>query len=144
MTQIDFYILPDKSSKTRLIFACRLIEKAWKQNHQIYIHTKNQSDAETVDQLLWTFREDSFIPHNFYGDLRQPIPPIQIGFAKNPETHHDILLNLHPEVPAFHSQFKRILEIVTNDTEEQQLARERYRIYRDAQLTINTHKLDTI
>ncbi|OAI47471.1 hypothetical protein AYO45_05745 [Gammaproteobacteria bacterium SCGC AG-212-F23] len=138
MPKIDFYVLSDNN---RLPFACKLIEKAYKQRHRIYIHTDNKPEAHQLDELLWTYRDDSFLPHNIYGDGPEPAPPIQIGINTTPEKHHDILINLSPQVPEFYVQFNRILELVSNETDVQQAARERYRYYQTQGATINTHKL---
>ena len=139
--KIDFYILVEKNPNSHGLFACHLIEKIFDQKHSIYLHTESQKEAETMNQLLWTFRDDSFIPHNFYGDEKKPVPLVQIGFSKTPKHHQDILLNFTSTVPEFFNQFKHIIEIVRNDPSQQNLARERYRIYRSHGCEINTHKL---
>jgi DNA polymerase-3 subunit chi len=144
MPRIDFYIITDTQPAARLRLACRLIEKAYKNKHRIYIHTDNQADAHELDELLWTYREDSFLPHNLYGEGPEPAPPIQIGFAATPEQHRDILLNLSQTIPAFYPQFARLLEIISNEPDVQTYGRQHYRQYRTAGHELNTHKLQTI
>ena len=146
MPKIDFYVLKDSSLNTRLPFACRLVEKAYKNNHRVYIHTDNEKEAHVIDELLWTYREDSFLPHNLLGEGPTTPPPIQIGFSTAPEKHRDILINLSHNVPAFYSQFNRVLEIISNDEKEHEKtekARERFRFYRAEGCNITTHKLET-
>ncbi len=144
MPKIDFYLLPEAQPNAHLQFACRITEKAYKQKHRIYLHTETEAEAHQLDELLWTYRDDSFLPHNLYGDGPEPAPPIQVGFQSTPEKHRDILINLSHQVPAFHTQFARILEIVAHIPAAQEFARERYRFYRTHNFTINTHKLQTI
>jgi DNA polymerase-3 subunit chi len=144
MPKIDFYILPEAHANARLLFACRLIEKAYKQKHTVYIHTEDRETAHKLDELLWTYRDDSFLPHNLYGDGPEPAPPIQIGFDVVPEKHRDILINLHSQIPEFHSQFARILELIANDAPAQETGRERFRFYRSQNFEMYTHKLQTI
>lgn len=139
MPKIDFYILSEGS---RLQLACLLIDKAYKNQHRVYIHTENQQDAHQLDELLWTFRDESFIPHNLYGEGPEPAPPIQIGFNLTPEKHRDILINLSPTIPEFFQQFNRVLELVANDAHEQEIARDRFRQYRSQGFEIKTHKLN--
>lgn len=141
MTAIDFYILPEASPLSRLQFVCRLIEKIYQQKHRIYIHAENKMQAHQLDELLWTYRDDSFLPHNLYGEGPEPAPPIQIGFEVTPEKQRDVLINLTAQVPVFHAQFQRVLEIVAQDAQE--AARERYRFYRAQQFTLNTYKPQT-
>lgn len=144
MPKIDFYVLKDESPTARFVFACRLVEKAYKNNHRIYIHTGTEKAAHAIDELLWTYREDSFLPHNIYGEGPNTPPPIQIGFDVTPEKHRDILINLSHTVPVFYSQFNRVLEIIPIDNEEQEKARERFRFYRTQGCHLTTHKLETI
>jgi DNA polymerase III subunit chi len=140
MPKIDFYLLQE-SSTHRFDFACRLIEKAYKHKHRIYVHVENIKDAHALDEKLWTYRDDSFLPHHIHGDGPLPAPPIQIGYAKAPEKERDILLNLSFIIPEFHTQFKRILEVVANDPEQQNIARNNYREYRAKGFDIQTHHL---
>jgi len=141
MPKIDFYILSNDSEQ--LHFVCRLIEKDYKKQHRIFIHTDTIQMAHQVDELLWTYRDDSFLPHNLYGEGPTPAPPIQIGCNTVPQHHHDILINLSLEVPAFYQQFNRILEIVPHTIDHKNQARAHYKFYRNAGLTIETHSLTT-
>ncbi len=143
MPKIDFYLIPEPNDKERLAFACRLIEKIYKQQRRIYIHVENQVTAHYIDELLWTYREDSFLPHNLYGEGPDPAPPIQIGYDSLPTKHRDILINLSATVPEFYNQFSRILELISSDPAATELGRERYKFYRTQSINITTHKLTT-
>lgn len=138
---VDFYIIAENTMRDRLQLVCRLIEKAHQQKHRVFVHTAAIQDAHALDELLWTYRDDSFVPHHLYGDGPEPAPPIQIGFGQTPEKHRDILINLGNGVPEFYQKFQRILEIVSNDTTTQNQTREHFRFYRSQRLTISTHKL---
>lgn len=144
MPKIDFYIIEDTNPAARFQLVCRLIEKAYKNRHRIYVNTENQIDAHQIDELLWTYRETSFLPHNLYGDGPEIAPPIQIGFNVTPEKQRDILINLSKHVPNFYTQFSRILEIISTDPDVQAAGRENYKYYRAQHLKIDTHKLQTI
>lgn len=143
MPKVDFYILPDADINARLRFACQLIEKIYKEKKTVYIHAEDRMMAHQLDELLWTWRDDSFLPHNLYGDGPEPTPPIQIGFDATPEKHRNILINLHKDIPVFHTQFTRIIELIANDETAQEAGRERYRLYRSNRCEISTHKLHT-
>lgn len=140
MPKVDFYIATNTTTSC-LQLACRLVEEAYTQQNQVYIHTKNEAEANQLNTLLWTYRDDSFIPHNLYGESLTPTPPIQIGFDQIPTDHRDILLNLSDDVPSFYPQFSRILEIVSGDTVQQAAARERYRFYRENTCEMATYKI---
>lgn len=144
MPKIDFYILADANASSRLAFACRLIEKAYQNQHRVYIHTEDEPMAHQLDELLWTYRDDSFIPHHLHGEGPDPAPPIQIGFAAAPIKQRDLLINLSLSIPEHYAQFNRIIEIVSHETTVQETAREHYRYYRGYGFEITTHKLQSI
>ncbi len=139
--RVDFYLLASDQPDARWLIACRLLEKAYSRGHSVYVHCANQTDAELLDDLLWSFRDDSFIPHNLLGEGPEPPPPVQIGFGKEPRGFNDILLNLAPEIPAFHTKFKRIMELVSNREEEKEQSRTHYREYRTMGYELDTHHI---
>lgn len=139
MPKADFYILEEASSQQALLFACRLLEKFYQEQKRAYVHMTSKIAAERLDDLLWTYEDNSFIPHSIY-DLTSSAP-IQIGYENIAITPVEILLNLATELPIFYQQFNQIIEIVFKDSSMQQLARERYRLYRDQQYEIQTYKL---
>ncbi|OGT59838.1 MAG: hypothetical protein A3F14_05940 [Gammaproteobacteria bacterium RIFCSPHIGHO2_12_FULL_43_28] len=147
MTQIDFYVLDQGNKREAESFACRLLEKAVQTSEVIYVHTASLLQAQQLDALLWTYREDSFLPHALYDEEKEAAIPIRIGFAA-PDTDYlenmatnGLLVNLTTETPAFYRAFPRMMEIVFSDPSMQQLARERYRQYREEGHSINTHKI---
>ena len=140
--RVDFYLLEENEPDDIWLTTCRLIEKIYLRNHRVFILCDNQKDAETLDELLWTFRDDSFIPHNLQGEGPEPPPPVQIGYNDKPQSHRDILINLSSSIPAFYNQFRRVLEVVGNDEKEKELSREHYRQYRIDRCQLHTHKLN--
>lgn len=140
MPKIDFYILPFAIETQVFQFACRLAEKAYQQQHRIYFYMQDKKTAEQLDEMLWTWRDESFLPHNLVGEGPDTAPPIQIGFDQIPTHQRDILINLSQTLPAQHAQFKRILEIIPHHETDQANARERYRFYREQNYALQTHK----
>lgn len=140
MTQVDFYILNDEAGTARALLACRLTEKAWKQGHRVYINTASPQQLAELDDLLWTFRAGSFIPHGVYTETDTE-EPVALGHASEPDGHNDVLVNLSDEIPAYFSRFERVAELVGPDEQQRAAARERYRYYQDRGYTLNTHKL---
>ncbi|HVT63498.1 MAG TPA: DNA polymerase III subunit chi [Legionellaceae bacterium] len=139
--KIDFYLLKNNAADALWLIACRILEKAYRQQHQVYVFCENQQDAEYLDELLWTFKPDSFIPHHIQGEGPEPPPPIQIGYDKEPRGFNDILLNLSLNVPIFYTRFKRIIEIVPADETKKMLSREHFRVYQNAGIKPNTHEI---
>lgn len=143
MPSVDFYILEEASGLKSLHYACQLIEKAHQRDQRVYIHTNSSEDAERIDTLLWTYRDDSFLPHSIYDAADEHPPSIRIGYDKAyaaPESDH-VLVNLDREIPPFSQKFNHIIEIVFSDPTVQQLARERFKKYRDQGYEMNTYKI---
>jgi len=138
MTKIDFYIL---QSGTREYMACKLAEKAYSLGHSIYIHTGSEDQATHMDNLLWTFRAGSFIPHQKYQTDSSADSPVQIGIQDAPELESDVLINLAPEVPLFFSRFQRVAELVGPEDEAKTQGREHFQFYRDRGYPLSTHNI---
>jgi DNA polymerase-3 subunit chi len=143
MTRIDFYIIEDDHRQARQLLACRLAEKAYGLDHTIYIHTGDQQQAQQLDQMLWTFRDGSFIPHCLRNDKVADQASVVIGYDSEPETHNQVLINLDNEVPLFFSRFERVAEVIAGDDEARKLGRERFKFYRDRGYELKTHNLSS-
>ncbi len=140
MTQVDFYILKEPHKQGLEPLICRLAEKAYHKGHYVFIHTKDAKHAKLLDDLLWTFRDGSFIPHcQFLNEEDQA--QVMIGYNADPPLEFDVLINLADEVPLFFSRFLRVAEIVGSDDQQKQLARERFRFYRDRGYPLNNHEI---
>ncbi len=141
MTQVDFYILGKQSTGDRFSMACRLAGKAWQKGHRIYLHTNSDAESRHMDRLLWTFRQDSFLPHSMIRDADTELNPILIGHTGDVGDEHDVLLNLATEVPQFFSQFHRVAEFIDHDADIKQSGRNRYSFYRDRGYQLTTHEI---
>ena len=141
MTRVDFYILQDSRADARHEFTCKFTEKAYKQGHKVYINTASDQQLRQLDELLWTFRGGSFLPHKCYGDGESDEQPILLGHAVEPDGPDDVLVNLADDIPDFFSRFNRVAELVGNDDAQRENARDRYRFYKDRGYTLNSHKL---
>ncbi|TFG79503.1 MAG: DNA polymerase III subunit chi [Chromatiales bacterium] len=141
MTQVDFYLLQDNEPEACSLLACRLTEKAYKKGHRVYIHAESGAQLRQLDELLWSFRAGSFLPHAVVQDRPAEPQPILLGNDSEPQGMDDVLVNLASEVPPFFSRFKRVAELVGGDEAARSAARERYRFYQQRGYTLNTHKL---
>ena len=142
MARVDFYVLAQVDERARHMLACKLAEKAWRLDNTVYIHTKNRNDAERLNELLWTFRDGSFVPHGLAGSNDgTESSPILVGADAEDVDPRDLLINLCDEIPPFIEGFPRVAELVTSDETCRQASRMRYATYRDQGHELNTHKL---
>jgi len=144
-TRVTFYVLDGTAPNTRLGYACRLLEKAYKLQNRIHAHTADASTAKVLDTLLWTFRQGSFVPHELLPSDCQPASPITIGPATNsdapPPPDADLLINLADEVPPFFTRYPRIAEIIDGSPAVREAGRQRHRFYRQQGLQPETHEV---
>ncbi|HEY3487166.1 MAG TPA: DNA polymerase III subunit chi [Gammaproteobacteria bacterium] len=139
MMRIDFYIL--QTSQNRELAACRLCEKAWQQGLHIYIQAASESQAVQLDELLWTFRDGSFVPHCLTADAGAPETPVAIGWSDAPQRPMQLLINLAQTVPPFYTRFERIAEIVNQEANIKAAGRERFAFYRQQNHELHHHEI---
>ena len=142
MARVDFYILPQQGPRERHSFACRLAEKAYRLDNTVHIHAGSREVAEQLDDLLWTFRDGSFVPHEMLESAAAaPASPVTIGCDRFPAGDCDLLINLGDTIPGEAGAFPRVAEVVTSDEECKSLSRQRFVDYRDQGHTLDTHNL---
>ena len=143
MAQVDFYVLPENGNQEH--FACALVQKAWKQENNIFINTRSRSAATALDDLLWTFKDISFLPHCVVTDDNAGNTPIVIGHSLQMDSqipdHTTVMINLSNQIPPITNKIERILEIVAGNEDERQQSRERYAEYRDQRHKLNSHRI---
>ena len=143
--QVDFYILELAAEHERLRTACRLAEKAWQKGHHVFIHTESLQAAKSIDDMLWTYRQDSFVPHALLRERLEldadRVEPVLVGDGTVEPREIDVLINLAETVPSFAERSARVAEIVAADESARRTGRTRYRDYRDRGIPIQQHKL---
>ena len=141
MPRIDFYVLPIADPHARRITACKLIEKAYRQGRTVYLQTDSEEDTRMFDDLLWTFRQGSFVPHERV-DATSPDAPVLLGHQSPPESIADVLVNMSANVPLGFERFTRIAELIDQNDATRLDGRQRYKQYQDAGYEIETHHLE--
>lgn len=138
MTRIDFYIIPQDQLDHILNFTCRLAEKAYQHEHKVTIKVNSEEEATTLDELLWTFRPESFLPHAKQSDEEEA--PIRIVWD-NLGNDYEVLINLSDEVPLEFTRFKRVTQIASQHREQRAVSREHYKFYKERGYPLHNHDL---
>jgi DNA polymerase-3 subunit chi len=143
MPQVAFHLLPSSDDRTRLKFACRLTERAYLAGEQVFVALSDAAQLQQFDDLLWTFADRSFVPHEAYRDDQQWLEtPVLLGCAPpQPQQAFDLLVNLGEEIPAAFALARRVSEIVDGNEPRRRAGRLRYRGYRDQGVTPQTHNI---
>lgn len=141
--QIDFYILENQPNMARFPFACKIIEKIYQSQQSSIIICNDLTEAEKLDELLWTFKEDTFIPHlltskkSIY-DYHQPIEIDVVHSTFNCKNKIVLYLSNSESLSKL-TEASRIIEIVSNEQEIKENARKHFRWYQQQAYPIKTH-----
>ena len=141
MNRVAFYILAQSGSHARLGYACRLAEKAYKLQHKVHIHAADAATVVELDNLLWTFRDGSFVPHDRLDTGSLTGAPVTLGYDDRLPEEKDLLINLAEEIPDFASGFVRIAELVAGDDTSKTKGRQRYASYKSRGCELDYHEI---
>lgn len=139
MTLVGFYVVQSAAPGERLRVAARLTDKAFQRGHRIFINASDEAQANELDDLLWSFRPASFLPHALHG--HEDSAAIAIGWGQDPGTHDDLLINLQLEIPPFFSRFQRVAEVVTQEPSSLGALRQSWKFYKERGYQLEKHDL---
>lgn len=142
MARVDFYVVAGSGDPARRQFACRLAEKAYRLKNSVYIEVNDAATARLMDELLWTFRDGSFVPHDSVSsDTGDSVAPVTIGFDSTDNLNADLVINLTNDLSKTMNTSNRIAEIVTSDDDGKVYSRRKFTAYRKDGHTLETHKI---
>jgi DNA polymerase-3 subunit chi len=127
----------------KLSYACRLLRKAYRQGARVAVGGAPPL-LQQLDQALWTFEPQEFVPHLRVGSgrtppaaqLRTPVWLVEPG-AQAPDCK--VLVNLGPERQPGDAAYDRIIEIVSNAPEDASAGRRRWKQYEAEGWAITHH-----
>ncbi len=140
MTELAFHFgAPDK-----LAYTCRLLRKAVGSGAKVVL----LAEAETVAQLdtdLWALSATEFVPHCVAGASESVLGRSPLVLASDPllvPNLSEVLVNLTDTVPVGFERFERLIEVVSTDPADRDLARQRWRQYTELGYSIARHDLN--
>ena len=139
--QIDFYVLQELSPDGRFKLACRIIEKAYRLGHQIYVRTSDPDHTNKLDDLLWTFSQNSFIPHQLSSESDSIDSPVVIGENLLTTEETDVVISVANDPVSNFTAYPRIVDIVGCKDEDKASGRNRFRYYREHGVEPNTLRI---
>lgn len=128
MPRVEFYVLPDILPRNRLRVACQLAAKAWRSGLPVFLRGQDEAQCKELDELLWSYRAERFIPHSDYDS--DPQAPVVIGRDQPPQTSLGVLINLASDLSPQIDQFSRVIEIVNQAPDLLNACRDNFRSYR--------------
>lgn len=128
-TVVRFYQL-DRGSVERTWAS--LLERIHANNLRACLVASNPEQAARLDDYLWTFSPDSFLPHGSCNGPEAADHPLIICMEPKDGNGATVLVLVHGGFVETFAQFDMVLDFVTDLTPEGlQASRERYRKYRE-------------
>ena len=152
--QVEFYVIGSAAPSARLTLACRLAEQAYLGERTALLWLSDSREQQTLDELLWTFLDGSFVPHEVLTEANRALAaapasaataestaPVVLSAGIEPAHGFDLLINLAPQLPPCLGHARRVAEIVDGDESRRRAARARFKAYRELGLQPATHNV---
>ena len=141
MPRADFYLIDKPRFREEpLLLVCELVRKAYAAELPTLVLARDSAQAEALDDLLWSFDPDEFLPHQIAGsDEGDDDTPILIATPEMDVPARPLLINLRDAAPA--GSFERVLEVVPADDSAREPLRERWKQYKAAGLDVTKYDM---
>lgn len=137
--RLEFYAVEKPRFAGRpLHLVCALAQKAFESRTPVLLLVDSLEAAEALDELLWSYSEDSFLPHQIAGDEDDDECPVLIVPPGVDAPARPLLVNLRAMI-APHAGVARIIELIPDDEADKQAARKRWMAYK--QLGLDPQKV---
>ena len=118
---------------------CELAKRAFASEQPTLILARSQDQAEALDEKLWEFDENAFIPHQIAGDDDDAITAVLIAPPGVATADRALVINLRDDCAP--GLFERVLEVVPADDAERLGSRERWKTYKAAGFEVAKHDM---
>ena len=141
MPKAHFYLIDKPRFREQpLLLVCELAKKAYAANLSTLILARDQAQAEALDDLLWAFDPDEYLPHQIAGmDADEDEAPVLIASPDTDVPLRPLLINLRDAAPQ--GAFERVLEVVPADPAARAPLRERWKHYQSLGFEVNKHDM---
>ena len=141
MPRADFYLIAKPRFLDKpLLLVCELARKACDGGQPLLILAASTAQAEVLDELLWEFDPDAYVPHQIAGtDDDDELTPVLIAPPDVDAPMRPLVLNLRNGAVA--GGFERVLEVVPADDAARAPLRERWKTYQARGLELKKHDM---
>ena len=130
MTDVWFYHLQGQSLEGVLP---NLIERSLERGWRVVVQGASEERVEALDAHLWTYRDESFLPHGTWRETEVAAQPVLLTVRDdNPNAANVRFLIEGAEMPSDVSDYERVVLIFDGDDEEAvAVARQRWTAAKD-------------
>ena len=109
-----------------------LLEKSLERGWRAVVETSSRERASALDAMLWTFRDDSFLPHGISGEVTDPDQPVLITTDEANANGAQVRFFVDRAVPQTGEGYQRIVYLFSgHDPDAVGEAREAWKALRD-------------
>ncbi len=135
MTEIRFYHLQRKTLDQALP---EILQKALAGERKVVVRAPDQQETERLNDHLWTFRPDVFLPHGSAKDGNPDLQPIWLTDKEENPNGADVLIVTGGAAYDNAEEFSLCCEMLDgNDETQTAAARKRWKLYKEAGHTIS-------
>lgn len=129
-TEIRFYHLERQSLEQVLP---GLLSKALDTGRRVFIKTRDEKEAERLNEYLWTFQPDIFLPHGTKKDGFENRQPVFLGSSNDNPNSADVLILTQGASAENLGDFKLCCDMLDGrDPAQISEARTRWKAYKDS------------
>ena len=140
MPRADFYLIDKPRFRDDpLLLVCELAKRAFDSSQPALILARSIDQAEQLDEKLWEFDADAFVPHQIAGDDDDAITPVLIVSPETSTADRPLVINLREDCAP--GLFERVLEVVPADENERLGSRNRWKTYKAAGFDVAKHDM---
>jgi DNA polymerase-3 subunit chi len=116
MTEVLFYHLQDMTLERVLP---PLLEKSLERSWRVVVQAASEERADALDSHLWTYRDDSFLPHGTWRDRDAAEQPVLLSIGNdNPNGAQVRFLVDGAALPDDAERYERVVLIFNGDDDE--------------------------
>lgn len=141
MARADFYLIGKPRFREQpLLLVCELARKACDAGLPMLVLCASAAQAEQLDDLLWSFDPDAYVPHQIVGaDEDEEEVPVLLAAPEHAPGMRPMVLNLRDA--AVPDGFERVLEVVPADDSARGPLRERWKQYVARGIDVKKHDM---
>ena len=143
MARADFYLIAKPRFRNEpLRLVCELARRAFEAEQPALILVRDEAQAEELDDLLWSFDPDSYLPHQIAGVAEVEDDEVTEFLVVPPGVEtpsRPLVINLRDAAAT--GEFVRVLEVVPADASAREPLRARWREYQQRGFELAKHDM---
>ena len=129
-TEIIFLTL---SVANKLSVVCDVVENEFLNGNKVVVNVADETEGKNLDNMLWSWKQSTFIPHNFSDSLiNHNQDPVLISSDVKENISYDTLILVHAAELEICNNYKKVIDFAEKyNPTKLETDRKRYKLYRD-------------